>query len=75
MNAGVESESEQQEVVDEPCEEKVLGELVIVVVKEMIFLDDGDAEKIDQDRIDIVQDSYVEEMTIGIKDEVFFLLL
>ena len=39
MNAGVESESEQQKVVVEPCEEKVLadeGELVTGMVEEMI---------------------------------------
>ena len=44
MSAGVESESEQQEAVDEPCEEKVLGELVTGVVEEMICPNDGDVE-------------------------------
>ena len=63
MNVGVESESEQQEVVVEPCEEKVIvdeGELVTGMVEVMIFPKDGDVDKIDQDGIDIVQDSYVD---------------
>ena len=71
MNDGVESESEQQEVVDEPCKEKVLGELVTGVVVEMICLDGGDVDKNDQEGIDIVRDSYAKEKTIGIEDGVF----
>ena len=58
MNASVESKSEQQEVVVEPCQEKVLaneGELVIGMVEEMIFPDDGDMDNNDQEGMDIVQ--------------------
>ena len=74
MSAGVESESEQQEVVVEPCEEKVLadeGELVIGMVEEMICPDDGNVDTNDQENKDIVQEILAEEKTIAVTDEVF----
>lgn len=76
MNAGVESESEseQQEVVVESCEEKVLadeGELVTGMVEEMICPNDGNVDINDQEGKDIVQRSDAKEKTIDDRDEVF----
>ena len=74
MNVGVDSESEQQEVVVEPCEEKVLadeGELVTGVVADNICPDDGDVDTNDQKGKDVVQRSDAEEKTIDDKNEVF----
>ena len=74
VNVGVETQSEQHEVVFEPCEEKVLadeGELVTSVVAENICPDDGDVDTNDQKGKDVVQRSDAEEKTIDDKNEVF----
>lgn len=76
MNVGVESESEceQQEVVVEPCEEKVLAdeeESVIGVVADNICPDDGNVDTNDQENKDIVQEILAKEKTIAVTNEVF----
>ena len=74
VNAGVETESEQQKVVVEPCEEKVLadeGEMVTGMVEEIIFLDDGYIDTNYQKGKDVVQRSDAEEKTIDERDEIF----
>ena len=74
MNASVESQSEKQEVIVEPCEEKVRvdeGELVIGMVEEIIFLDDRDVDTNDQEGKDVMQILDAKEKTINDRDEVF----